>query len=268
MFHFKKVGLGLAGHVIQIYSIFYILPSAEVEYCILDDEKNWVSNISLIGIGCGSLFFSALASKNGRKRTLLSCLAISSVFSGVLSNWNVLIQNGTTCHFLRFQFLFSVIAAFMPAYGPFMMVRFCAAIGIGGIAPSAAAYLCEITPLSSRARAIAFLCTLGISGGIFAGACAIALIPMSGQQIVTENKHHFSAWHRYLLLVSIIPICSTILLCWLPESPRFLLANGNEVEALATYQVKLVLNLFVLLMVSMQSNKLILNCLFSLSLST
>lgn len=58
----------------------------------------------------------------------------------------------------------------MPAYGPFMMVRFCAAIGIGGAMPAAASYLCEITPLSSRARVIAFLCTLGISGGIFAGA--------------------------------------------------------------------------------------------------
>lgn len=80
------VGLGLAGHVIQVYSIFYILPSAEVEYCILDDEKNWVSNITLLGIGCGSLFFSALASKNGRKKTLLSCLAISSIFSGVAIN--------------------------------------------------------------------------------------------------------------------------------------------------------------------------------------
>lgn len=40
----------------------------------------------------------------------------------------------------------------MPAYGPFMMVRFCAAIGIGGCMPAAASYLCEITPLSSRAR--------------------------------------------------------------------------------------------------------------------
>lgn len=87
---------------------------------------------------------------------------------------------------------------------------------------------------------IAFAGTLGISGGIFAGACAMAIIPLSGQQIVIENRHrlHFSAWHRYLLLVSIIPIISTILLCWLPESPRYLLANGNEVEALATYQVR------------------------------
>lgn len=76
------VGICLSGHVIQVYSIFYILPSVEVEYCILDEEKNWVSNITLLGIGCGSLFFSALASKNGRKKTLMSCLAISSVFSG------------------------------------------------------------------------------------------------------------------------------------------------------------------------------------------
>lgn len=86
-------------------------------------------------------------------------------------------------------------------------------------------------------RVIAFLCTLGISGGIFVGAIALSMLPLSGQQIVTENKQHFSAWHRYLLLISIVPIISTILMCWLPESPRFLLANRNEVEALATYQV-------------------------------
>lgn len=79
------VGFGLAGHVIQVYSIFYILPSAEVEYCILDDEKNWVSNITLIGIGCGALLWGALAGKNGRRCALLSCLTVSSIFSGKIS---------------------------------------------------------------------------------------------------------------------------------------------------------------------------------------
>lgn len=152
----------------------------------------------------------------------------------------------------------------MPAYGPFMMVRFCAAIGIGGAMPAAASYLCEITPLSSRARVIAFLCTLGISGGIFAGACAIMLIPLNGQQIVTENRQHFSAWHRYLLLVSIIPICSTILLCWLPESPRYLLASGSEVEALATYQVKLAHSLIEI--VSIKLNTIVFFFLFTANL--
>lgn len=123
---------------------------------------------------------------------------------------------------------FIVIAAFMPTYGPFMMVRFCAAIGIGGAFPSASSYLCEITPLSSRARAIAFLCTLGISGGIFAGAVAMSMLPLTGQMVVMENKQHFSAWHRYLLLLTIIPIISTILLFWLPESPRYLLGKKQK----------------------------------------
>lgn len=128
----------------------------------------------------------------------------------------------------------------MPTYGPFMMAKFCAAIGIGGVFSSASSYLCEITPLNSRARVIAFLCTLGIAGGIFAGAVAMQVVPLTGQQIVIDSKQHFSAWHRYLLLMTIIPITSIILLCWLPESPRYLLADGNEVEALATYQVNLI----------------------------
>lgn len=82
------VGLGLAGHVIQIYSIFYILPSAEVEYCIYEDEKNWVSNITLLGIGCGALLWGALAGKNGRRKALLGCLAVSGVFSGKLTTFS------------------------------------------------------------------------------------------------------------------------------------------------------------------------------------
>ena len=205
------VSLGLAGHVIQVYSIFYILPSAEVEYCIEDGEKSWVANITLLGLSIGAFLWGALGGRIGRRRTLLSCLAVSGVFS--------------------------VIAAFMPTYGPFMMARFCSAVGIGGAFPSGVCYLCEMTPLSCRSRVIAFLGTLTIASGIFAGATAISVIPLTGQMVVTESKEHFSAWHRYLLLMTIVPIIGTILLCWLPESPRYLLASGNEVEALSTYQV-------------------------------
>jgi VNT family MFS transporter (synaptic vesicle glycoprotein 2) len=39
-------GLGLCGHAIQVYAVFYIIPSAEVEYCILDMEKNWLGEQS------------------------------------------------------------------------------------------------------------------------------------------------------------------------------------------------------------------------------
>jgi MFS transporter, VNT family, synaptic vesicle glycoprotein 2 len=94
-----------------VYAIFYILPSAEVEYCIVDEQKSWLGNITLLGMGIGALIWGGLAGRSGRRKSLLSCLAVSGVFS--------------------------VIAAFMPTYGNFMMARFCSAAGIGGVLPAA-----------------------------------------------------------------------------------------------------------------------------------
>lgn len=54
--------------------------------------------------------------------------------------------------------------------------------------------------------------------------------------IILENKEHFSAWHQYLLVSTIPTLMSLFGLFWLSESPRWLLENGREVEALGVYQ--------------------------------
>lgn len=65
-----------------MYSVFYIVPSVEVEYCILDTERNWLGHVTLLGIGFGAVLWGALAGRSGRRKMLLSCLAVSGVFSG------------------------------------------------------------------------------------------------------------------------------------------------------------------------------------------
>lgn len=200
----------MCGHAIQVYSVFYIMPSAEIEFCIRDAEMSWLANITLVGLGCGSLFWGGLAGRTGRRKTLLSCLVVSGVFS--------------------------VIAAFMPTYGPFMMARFTAAVGIGGALPAAIGYVCELTPPGWRARIVAMVGAATIAGGIVAGSVALMSVPMTGQLVMLENREHFSAWHRYLLLVTLPTFAAVFGLFWLPESPRYLLECGREVEALAVYQ--------------------------------
>lgn len=225
------VGMGLAGHAIQVYAVFYILPSAELEYCILDNEKSWLGSITLLGLGFGAFFWGGLASRAGRRKALLSCLAVSAVFSGkIFLNYLNFILNYNTL------FLFIVIAAFMPTYGPFMMARFCSAAGFGGVLPAASSYICELTPSNSRGRILGLLGAFGVMGGLIAGGLAILTVPETGQMVILENKEHFSAWHRYLLLCTLPTIFSILGLFWLPESPRFLLENGREVEALQIYQ--------------------------------
>lgn len=159
----------------------------------------------------GALLWGGLAGRAGRRKSLLSCLVVCGVFS--------------------------VIAAFMPTYGPFMMARFCAAAGIGGALPTASVYLCELTPVNFRSRILGLLGAFGVAGGLVAGAIATNTVPETGQKVVLENKEHFSAWHRYLLLSTLPTFASILGLFWLPESPRYLLENSREVEALTIYQV-------------------------------
>lgn len=203
-------GLGLASYSIQIYSIFHIVPSAEVEYCLNGQQKNWLMLITLLGMSFGGIVWGGLAGQTGRRKTLLSCLALSGVFS--------------------------VIAAFMPTYGPFMMARFCAAFGVGGVIPAAAAYIAELTAPNFRARMLGLLGTLCAFGGLMAAWLATQTVPMVGHLVIDEDQEHFSVWHKYLLYCSIPTFVSLFGLLFFSESPRYLLENNREVEALSIYQ--------------------------------
>ncbi|RVE53622.1 hypothetical protein evm_001763 [Chilo suppressalis] len=205
-------GLAIGGSALELAAIPFILPSAEIELCILRHEKSWLVLISLVGASLGSVGWGALCERLGRRRTLLSCLAVNAVFAAV--------------------------AAFMPTYGTFMMARFCSALGSGGITGACYAYAWEVVGRGrgGRARALAVLPLAGGAGALTAAALARATLPPTGAETLHENRAHFSAWHRYLLLCTLPILASLISLIWTPESPRYLLDVGREVDAMGVYQ--------------------------------
>ncbi|XP_045528831.1 synaptic vesicle glycoprotein 2C-like [Pieris brassicae] len=205
-----SVGLAVVGSALEMSSIPFVLPSAEIELCVLPHEKNWLVMISIMGGSLGAVGWGALGERLGRRRALLSALAVNAVFAA--------------------------IAAFMPTYGTFMMARFCSAIGSGGIIPTGYVYTAEMISRVKRTIPMAvFPVCMGV-GILVAAGLARAILPLTGAETLIENKEHFSAWHRYLLLCVLPIIASLISLIWTQESPRYLLDVGREVDAMMVYQ--------------------------------
>ncbi|KAL0809609.1 hypothetical protein ABMA28_011141 [Loxostege sticticalis] len=203
-------GLAVTGAYLELAAIPFVLPSAEIELCILRHEKNWLVLISLVGSSLGAAGWGPLGERLGRRRTLLSCLAVNAVFAA--------------------------IAAVMPTYGTFMMARFCSAIGSGGIVATSYTYLSECLPLSCRRRTLPVLPCCAACGTLAAAALARAVLPPTGETTLQEDRQHFSAWHRYLLLCTLPILASLVSLIWTQESPRYLLDVGREVDAMLVYQ--------------------------------
>ncbi|CAG2064767.1 unnamed protein product, partial [Timema podura] len=109
---------------------------------------------------------------------------------------------------------------------------------IGGAFPIVLAYFAEFLCKSDRARYLSLLLMFWALGGVFVALVGWAIIPSTGAEVVQESKEHFSAWHQFLLVCSLPSLVAVIGLVFLPESPRYLLEAGREVEAMMVYQVK------------------------------
>lgn len=207
---FLVCGLALAADSIEIMVIAYVLPSAERELCMDDTRKGWLGGVSFVGMMIGGLLWGNLADRMGRRRTLVSALLTHA--------------------------LFSVITSFMPTYGLFAVTRLCSGIGVGGSIPVVFPYYAEFLLKKHRGRNLCWLLLFWAIGGVFASVVAWGLIPRTGTTLLGLGRLHFSSWRVFLLVCSLPAIVSVLGLGFLPESPRYLLEMGRDVEAMCVYQ--------------------------------
>ena len=144
---------------------------------------------SSIGIMVGALASGPAGDRLGRKPVLIASL----VFLGVAS-------------------LACVFATSIPEL---VTWRFVTGIGIGGIMPATVALTSDYTPERLRAPIIMVIFTGNPLGGFLGGQAIAQLLPHFGWPVIF--------WIGGLLPLALIPV----MLFWLPESPRFLLARGS-----------------------------------------
>ncbi|QHE73332.1 MFS transporter [Rhodococcus sp. WAY2] len=157
-----------------------------------------VGSLGVIGMAVGAIGSGALTDILGRRKMLIGCVAVFSIFTG--------------------------LSAFAPSVELFSLLRLVAGVGLGGVIPTAAALAGEYAPTRVRNRVL-MLVFMGYPFGGLLGA-------QIGKSLVVEWGWRPLYAAAFLPFVIIVPLA----LQYLPESIAFLQSKGrhHEAERIAT----------------------------------
>lgn len=175
-------------------SLAFALPILIGLWHISARQSGFLIASSYVGQLAGALLFSRLAEKFGRIPSATAGIAIMAAMT-----------------------LGCAVAGSFPAL---FVCRFVQGIGIGGEMPVAAAYISELSRAQGRGRFFLLYEMIFPVGLMAAGQLGAWLVPAFG-------------WQAIFLIGSVPCVVITVLVARLPESPRWLIAQGRLAEASA-----------------------------------
>ena len=149
--------------------------------------------MSSVGILVGALLSGPLGDRFGRKPLLIISVGFIAVFS--------------------------ILSAFAWSIPSITAMRFLTGLGIGGAMPVTVALTSDYSPIQRRGTLIMLMFCGNTLGGFLGGQLVAQILPIFG-------------WQSIFLAGGIPPLLLIpILMAWLPESPRFLIAHRADAPA-------------------------------------
>ncbi|SCL14983.1 Predicted arabinose efflux permease, MFS family [Micromonospora nigra] len=166
-------------------------------------STTWV--VWFVGLMIGASGFGWLADRVGRKRLFVATLLVYS--------------------------LAAVLTAFSPNFAVFLLFRFVTAMGVGGEYSAITSAITEFVPARKRGAATAATLSFWSIGGIAAGLIGIGFLNGLIARQVTVGGVDLAGWRLCLLAGALAAGYALIARRAIPESPRWLAAQGRRVEA-------------------------------------
>jgi sugar porter (SP) family MFS transporter len=172
-------------------------------------QIGWANSCALLGCLVGSVLSGSLSGRFGRKRLLLlSALifAVSSLFTGLASSFVV-----------------------------FIVWRIVGGIAIGIAANVSPTYIAEVSPAQWRGRLVSLnqmTIVIGILGAQIANWLIADRVPDGATQAMIRNSWNGqSGWRVMFIAVALPSLLFLVSAFFVPESPRWLMARGEEGRA-------------------------------------
>lgn len=179
----------------DLQALAYSLPKIVATWHISPVEAGLLASYTFVGLFVGAVGLGAVGDRWGRKRTLVAGVIVFALFMGT--------------------------AGFAQSYTQFAILRFCAAIGMGGVLPGTIAMLSEYVPVHRRGRMVAVSAGCFTFGFAVAAAAATVIVP------------HFG-WRPLFHLSYLALVVAALIALRVPESVQYLAVRRQFDRAVAT----------------------------------
>lgn len=184
-------GLTWAADAMEILLVGFILPSLVRNWQLSGQMAGFVATATFAGMFVGAWFWGMLGDRIGRRKIFL---------------WTVL-QTA----------LFGTLAAFSPNITVLLILRFLTGTAMGGTLPVDYAIMAEYLPTKDRGRFLVYLESFWALGTIAAALLAWIFIP----------RDPVNGWRYVVGAGALLGLLGIWIRRSVPESPRFLMINGQ-----------------------------------------
>ncbi|KVH02884.1 MFS transporter [Burkholderia sp. BCCIQ04A] len=193
------IGIGLFFDMYEIFLVSTIGSALQHEYGLSRQSADFKLLLAsaFIGMFVGAMCLGSLADRIGRRKAFLLTLGWYSAFS--------------------------LVGAFSVSADMLVACRFLTGIGVGAIYPVADSFLSEILPKDKRGRLAAWAYTTSYVAVPLVGFLALWLNPLHVAGV--------AGWRIILAVGSLGAVYVLLVQHRLPESPRWLLAQGRTADA-------------------------------------
>ncbi|CAH3935183.1 unnamed protein product [Pieris brassicae] len=208
--------LVVTGMAFEVFSVSYLVPASACELNTTVFQQGLIAGMPLIGIIATSHIWGYLADTKGRRKTLF---------------WSMI-----------FGFCAGFLATFSMNWIVLAVLKFISSAGLAGCYPLVITLLGETTPQNKRSVIIAFLNTqLFLGSGIMA-LLSIPVLRLNFSYYVPFLGISMESWRLLNFLFCLPCALSAISVFFVYESPRYLLKEGKDDEALNVLRAIFVIN--------------------------
>lgn len=193
-----------------------ILPSAECDLQLTIFHKGILNAVVYVGMVSSGFMWGYLADVRGRK---------SIIIYGYLADG--------ICNFA---------AGFTQDFWTLVFFKFLSGFAVSGPYATLMTYCSEFYATKDRARiplvvgfSVAFGCVVN-------AALAWLVIPQEWSIVLWDGAFEYNSWRIFLSLCGVPTLIGVLCLCMFPESPKFLMSQGRNEDALRVFKLMYRLN--------------------------